>query len=438
MPSPDKQLFRPEALETLSSPDKLNQLMTVVTAKDWIPLVAMGMLIATAVTWSVLGSVPSTVMGRGVLVLPRHMVSIDSVSGGRLAWFRARAGDAIQAGEVIGRLDQAELQQRIEENKRLLSELESQNRIKTASEQQQVRLQEQQNQLETKFYEAQRTNLTRSLADAEAVQPLLAKRAQTADQLAKEGLVAEASTQFTDAHVAYRENDSKIASLKAQLQQIDGELHGLETQLNTLVRQNLDSSTARHNQMVDVTTRISAGELELKKNGNIVSIYSGRVAEVFATEGQVLTAGSRLVSLNIQDPNSAMVSVSYFPAKDGKNVEPGMAVQVIPDNVERNRFGGMLGTVIAVSPLPVTKDGALNTVGNAELVQGLLTGPGAWVEVTAQLQDDPSTLSGYRWSSSRGPRIKMSPGTTTMTRVTIERRAPASYVVPSLRDASGI
>ncbi len=438
MGGPDKQLFRPEALETLSSPEKLNQLMSVVTAKDWIPLLAIGMLIATGIAWSVLGSVPSTVTGRGVLVRPRHMVGIETVSGGRLAWFRARAGDAIREGEVIGRLDQAELQQKIEEDKRLLSELESQDRVKTASEEQQIKLQEQQNHLENRFYEAQRTNLSRSLADAEAVEPLLEKRTKTAEALRSQHLIAEAGAEYTDVHVAYRENDSKISSLKAQLQQIDGQLHGLETQLSTLVRQTLDSSTARHNQIVDVKTRISAGELQLKKNGDIVSSHSGRVAEVFATEGQVLTSGSRLLSLNIEDPNPAMMSISYFPAKDGKNIQPGMAVQVIPDNVERNRFGGIVATVISVSPLPVTKEGALNTVGNADMVQGLLTGPGSWVEVTAQLQDDPSTLSGYRWSSSRGPKLKMSPGTTTTARVTLERRAPASYVVPSLRDASGI
>ena len=114
MGGPDKQLFRQEPLETLSSPDKLNQLMSAVTAKDWIPLLAIGMLMATGVAWSVLGSVPSTVTGRGVLVRPRHMVGIETVSGGRRAWFRARAGDAIREGEVIGHLDQAELQQRIE------------------------------------------------------------------------------------------------------------------------------------------------------------------------------------------------------------------------------------------------------------------------------------------------------------------------------------
>jgi hypothetical protein len=60
-------------------------------------------------------------------------------------------------------------------------------------------------------------------------------------------------------------NDSKISSFKAQLQQIDGQVHGLETQLSVLVRQTLDSSTARHNQIVDVKTRISASELQTQE-----------------------------------------------------------------------------------------------------------------------------------------------------------------------------
>jgi HlyD family secretion protein len=105
--------------------------------------------------------------------------------------------------------------------------------------------------------------------------------------------------------------------------------------------------------------------------------------------------------------------------------------------VERSRFGGIVGKVISVSPLPVTKEGATSTVGNADVIQGLM-GPGAWVEVVAKLQDDSSTFTGYRWSSSRGPALKMSPGITTTAYVTVERRTPAGFVVPSLRDASGI
>ena len=90
----------------------------------------------------------------------------------------------------------------------------------------------------------------------------------------------------------------------------------------------------------------------------------------------MLTSGSRLLSLNMQDTDSTMLSISYFPAKDGKNIQPGLAVRVIPDNVERNRFGAIIAIVVSVSPLPVTREGTLNTVGNADMVEGLLTGSG--------------------------------------------------------------
>jgi hypothetical protein len=45
----------------------------------------------------------------------------------------------------------------------------------------------------------------RGLADTEAVESLLAKRVKTAEELTKEGLLAQASSQLTDAHIAYRE-----------------------------------------------------------------------------------------------------------------------------------------------------------------------------------------------------------------------------------------
>jgi HlyD family secretion protein len=114
-----------------------------------------------------------------------------------------------------------------------------------------------------------------------------------------------------------------------------------------------------------------------------------------------------------------------------------MSIQVTPDTIERERFGGILGKVTAVSPLPVTREGVLRTVGNAELVHEIM-GEGASVEVTAELDADPSTFSAYRWSSSRGPDIKISSGLTVQGRVTIESRAPATFLIPLLREASGI
>jgi HlyD family secretion protein len=114
-----------------------------------------------------------------------------------------------------------------------------------------------------------------------------------------------------------------------------------------------------------------------------------------------------------------------------------MKVQVTPDTVKRERFGGIVGKVRAVSPLPITKDGVSAVIGNQEATERLLS-ESPCIEVTVALEPDQFTFSGLRWTSSRGPQVKISPGTTAMNRVTVEERAPVTYLLPFLRYLSGI
>jgi HlyD family secretion protein len=59
-------------------------------------------------------------------------------------------------------------------------------------------------------------------------------------------------------------------------------------------------------------------------------------------------------------------------------------------------------------------------------------------EAIAQLKIDPKTFSGYKWSSSNGPKLTISTGTTTTVRVTVEERSPITFVLPILKEWSGI
>ena len=152
----------------------------------------------------------------------------------------------------------------------------------------------------------------------------------------------------------------------------------------------------------------------------------------------MLPAGGRLLTLETEPAaDVGLVSISYFPVRDGKRIQPGMEIQVTPDTVERERFGGILGKVTLVSPIPVTKEGATGTIGNADVVNSLMP-EGAYIEVRAQLETDPATRSGYRWSSSRGPDLKVTSGLTHATRVTIEGRAPITYLLPIFRELTGV
>jgi HlyD family secretion protein len=60
------------------------------------------------------------------------------------------------------------------------------------------------------------------------------------------------------------------------------------------------------------------------------------------------------------------------------------------------------------------------------------------IEAVTSLQRDPRTRSGFDWGGGPGPNLVITPGTGTEVSVLVEYRQPISYVIPLLRDISGI
>jgi HlyD family secretion protein len=431
------KLFSKEALERSLSPDNLERLMPVASALDWLMIAVVGALLIGVGVWAVVGRVPTIASGRGVILRPRQIVQTQNAAAGRILSVHCKTGDQIRAGDLVVTLDQADLANRIAQDRRSISALEEQDRKKSAAEAAQLDSQTRQDRMERSGLESQRATMRKSLADAVSLKPILETHSEANRKLVKEGLMGFAARELADSESAVRENDAKIYDFTSRLGQIDGQLQQIETRVSTLTRQFLEASTARRNEIEQIRKGIEINEFQLKRDGNVYSQYSVRVAEVMAVAGQVMPAGGRLLTLEADDAGSGLVSISYFPVRDGKRIQPGMRIQITPDTVERERFGGIVGTVSSVSPIPVTKEGALGIVGNSEVVQSLMP-DGAYIEVRAKLEEDPATFSGYRWSSSRGPDIKVTSGLTHSTRVTIEGRAPLTYFMPILRETAGV
>ena len=433
----EKRFLRPEALDKLSSPDNLERLMPVTRAWDWLLIAVTGALLVLFAGWSIVGTVPTTADGRGVIVRPAEVMQAQTSAAGRILTLRVKAGDRITQGALVATIDQTDILKRIQENQGSVRVLEDQDRARTAAAQRQVSLQKQQDDLERNGLGAQKTTLARSLADAITLRPILERRADSNRKLVKEGLLGFASKDIVDDESAIRDNEAKIEDYTSRLGQIDGQLEQIETRSATLAKQVLDEAVARRNEIEQIQKSISLDEFQIRRDGNIYSQYSGRVAEMMAAVGDVLPAGGRLLTIEAEKTDAGLVSISYFSVRDGKRIQPGMRLQITPDTVERERFGGILGVVFAVSPIPVTKEGVTGTIGNEELVQSLMPN-GTYIEVRARLEPDPATASGYRWSSSRGPDMKVTSGLTHATRVTIEERAPMTYLLPVLRELSGV
>jgi HlyD family secretion protein len=437
MAGSERKLFRTETLERLSSPDDLERLMPVARAADWLLIAVTGMLLGLLVLWSLVGRVPTIVAGRGVIVRPRQIMEVQTAVAGRILSLRVHSGDRVREGDLMATIDQSDILKRIQENRRHADVLEEQDRRKNAAAQRQTALQTQQDGMERSGLETQRAALRKSLADAESLRPVLQAHAESNRKMVQEKLLGFAAKDVADSESAVRDNDARSADYTTRLGQIDAQVQQIETRAATIARQILEESLARRNEIDQIRRTIELDEFQIRQDGSIRSQYSGRVSEVMAAAGQVMPAGGRLLTLEVDDDAVGLLSISYFPVRDGKRIHPGMRLQVTPDTVQRERFGGILGTVSSVSPVAITREGATSTIGNAEVAQSLIP-EGGYIEVRARLEPDLSTASGYRWSSSRGPDMKVTAGLTHSTRVTIEGRAPVTYLLPVLRELSGV
>lgn len=473
-------LFRQESLERLSSPERLDQLMQVVSPKTWLPLTALGSLIMVALIWSIFGRIPITVEGRGVLIYPRKVVPLQSGVSGGLTTLNVKPGDLVKKGDVLATIDQSEMRKQLQLAQAKLAQLQAQDRDVSL-------LQAQRNEQRQRTTQQQRQYLQQNLQTLQALTPILREKGlvslQEQRQFARQSLKSQqgllptlkdrlnvrqavyeegalSKDQVLEARREYLDGIDKKNQAEAQLKDLDtkeaqaqqqyldslnsitdnqAKLRELNTQEADQLKQDLEESTQRRNTIQDVERDIAQQQLQLKNNSRIVSEHSGRILETAVNPGQQLSKGVRLGSMDVQNSSSRIVGITYFTIADGKKIQPGMTLQITPQTVKRERFGGILATVTNVSSFPVQQDAAASLVGNPEVVAGLASDKqDGLIQVYGDLKLDTATSSGYEWSASKGPQLTVSPGTTTTVRVKVEERAPITFVLPILRSTSGI
>ena len=118
----ERKLFRQQALEQLSSPEQLDQLLQVTNRRSWLWILTLAGALVAAVVWSVLGQIPVTVDGIGILVYPRQVVSLQSPATGEIVSLDISVGDRIEVGQVIGAINQPDVAQRLEQERIRLAE----------------------------------------------------------------------------------------------------------------------------------------------------------------------------------------------------------------------------------------------------------------------------------------------------------------------------
>jgi HlyD family secretion protein len=415
-------VFRKVSLDRLSSPEQLDQLMQVTDARGWIILSAFGVVLTTAVLWGLLGSIAHDVPCSGMLVKSGGVLEVSALSNGRITDLAVRAGDMVTEGQVVARMSQPELADRLLEAKAVVAELKTQHEELMSHGSKEVALQ-------TRLLAKQRTTIAQSIAAAERSAKAHRETVELQTKLVQEGLLTR-QTALATRH--------QLDQTEQQIGDGQSELVEISVREQELRASHEEAVSASRTKIAAQERVVAVLEREIKSKGEVVSQHTGRILEIIADQGTLVGAGDAIVTLDLMGRTVKELEVIlYVPSSYGKQIQVGMTAYVSPSTVKREEFGLMVGRVTYVSDYPATSRGMLRILKNDKLL-ATLVGDDSPYEVHADLLVDERTFSGYKWSSSQGPPLKIQSGTRVAAYVTVASRRPIEMVIPLLREHSGL
>ena len=418
----DAPVFRKVAMDRLSSPEQLDQLTQVTNPRSWLALLGFGVVIAVVLGWGVLGSMPESVSGTGMLLKSGGVLEVDAPAAGQVTDISVHVGEFVHEGQVIARIEQSDLADQLQQARGAAANARAQ-------QTQIVAFQARDDVLRARMQDQERANKRDAVAADERSLRWMEQKIVAQEQLVQQGLLTHATLvatreQYDVAKQKTAENLNGLTQLESQ---------GLAAQNTTS-----DQLHTREQILVEALRKVTELEREYRAKSQVVSSYTGRILEVMTEQGAVVQHGDPVISLDMTGRTvKGLEAVIYVPATHGKQIHVGMLIQIAPSTVKQEEYGLMLGRVTYVSNFPATHRSILRVMKNEDLVQ-TLTGGNAPYEVHADLTVDPATVSRFRWSSSKGPPVQIQSGTMAVGNIQIASRRPLEMVVPLLHQSTGL
>ncbi len=414
MPKPWK-----ETIKRLERPEQLEEVLRFTSPRSWLALVSMCVAVGLAVLWGIFGEVTSTVRGEAIFLTEGGLFQIVAKESGHVQECKVRAGDTIEADQIVAIVSNPQLEKQISVKQADINEMD-----KNSVRQTQLILARAEAQ--RRVLEAQRLEFLQKKVFIERRLRALDERVRTYEELLREQAVTRQA--YLTAKLDYEKASE------------DGAL--AETNLNEVLSKRRELDATIHDQLFQLRFKVDSakGELEsLQKKLDLTtairSDFKGRVIEVLARPGQLVREGQAVVTC---EGAGARLEVEMFvPAYEGKKILPGMSIQVTPSIVQREEYGFMMGTVARVDLFPISREALVSWLKNEKLADSLMS-KGPVLSIVGKLDKDPSTKSGFRWSSAKGADVTVTVGTLGAAEVVVLRQPPLALVLPMMKKWLGI
>ncbi len=416
-----KGIFREKSLQRLSSPERLDQTIRIIGLMDWLVILALALVVAAAIIWSVFGTIPTTVYGRGIILKPRTVIDFQSPASGYFMDAKIRTGAKVRKGQVMGTITQPQLETKLQQLQLRLAALRA--RHETA-----IALENQASDNEVQSIEKQRQGLKQQLAETQKLAQLLEAQLANIRVLKEAGAIS--NTSLLAAQEAFLVKRGTISELQSQIKELD-------SREKAIAPRTYQVTAGRLNEMLALQSEIAQTKQDLLRKTRLISPHNGTILTISTNLGKLVQEGQSLGTMENQDEDSELVALAYFKDADGKRIHKGMRMQISPDIVERERYGSIEAEVYKVSEFPITAVEVAGLVGKQDIANALV-GKERTMQTVVLLKADPATFSGFKWTTSKGPPVKITTGTSANALVTLEERAPITYIIPLLRTSTGI
>ncbi len=370
-------LFRKKALDALSTPEQLDKPLELIRPSQWILLLSLGGFTLTILLWSIFGRIPVRVSGLGVLVNPNSLTDVHSQTTGVITDIPIKVGDCIRKGSQVGHIEPVSREVEIKAAKVQLNQALTEDRGLDALAS--MRLEQMKN-------------------DIDRIKPLVDIGAISIEKLS--------------------ERQRQLSELEYSIK---------------------SGNSSREQRITEQINRIKSRQEEIARMSIVRAPISGCIVDLSVHTGEVVQSGKTMFTMQAGNNQSGLRSLVFFAAKDGKRLKIGQRVRVTPTTAKQQRHGGIEGKVVSIQPLPVREEAIVKRLGVKSLLSAVRAKKnGPLIEVETTLKKNPNTESGYDWGGNKGPSLQLTAGTTTKVRVLVEERRPISYIIPILRDLTGI
>lgn len=405
-----------EKKENAGKKDTEGVLSSVKITSSGIKYFVLCVIFLTVVVllWGFLGRIPVKIYGIGTISTELSETTITSNYHGIVTSVYKQAGDTIRKGEKLVRMEEFDLAQAIDESRLNLKQSLKEDSVELLSlgNEKIQRL---------KTFDLDKQKLERLV---ESINKKIAFFEDLYDEkklLLDNGIIS--NSEFKETEFSLREQkvllidtESKLSSLKLDE----------ESYLNSVVIKR--SQINDHIKML--TEKLNNLLAKDKQYSYITSIYDAVILEVLVDKNETIEENHKVFTIKLIDTDDNDLYVDMFiPFSEKARATDDMEVVVAPYNVDKNRYGQIVGDIIEMNDFPATEEFMSNLLIDEDVVS-IFASKGPVYYARAKLVKDAKTVSGLKWTSRKGVPYKIKPGMICETEIYVDFVSPMSLVIP--------